>query len=94
MKKNVINKLINSILIYSFAVARFAQEQIKPLVAKMDEEHKMDADLVKKLFENGFMGIEADPEYGGSGCNFLTMMIVVEEISKVICNIFLINSNY
>jgi short/branched chain acyl-CoA dehydrogenase len=49
----------------------------------MDEDHKMDEGLVKKLFENGFMGIEADPEYGGSGCNFLTMMIVVEELSKV-----------
>jgi short/branched chain acyl-CoA dehydrogenase len=66
-----------------FSVAKFAQEQIKPLVSKMDEDNKMDEGLVKKLFENGFMGIEADPEYGGSGCNFLTMMIVVEELSKV-----------
>lgn len=64
-------------------VRKFAQEQIKPLVSKMDEEHQMDKDLVKKLFENGFMGVEADPEYGGSGCNFLTMMLIVEELSRV-----------
>lgn len=49
----------------------------------MDEEHKMDAGLVKQLFENGLMGVEADPEYGGSGANFLTMMLVCEELSKV-----------
>ena len=64
-------------------VAKFAQEQIKPLVSKMDEENKMDGGLVKQLFENGLMGVEADPEYGGSGANFLTMMLVCEEISKV-----------
>lgn len=49
----------------------------------MDEENKLDEGLVKQLFENGLMGVEADPEYGGSGANFLTMMLVCEEISKV-----------
>jgi len=29
------------------------------------------------------MGIEIDTEYGGSGCNFMTTMVVVEELSKV-----------
>lgn len=49
----------------------------------MDEEHKLDSGLVKALFENGFMGVEAEPEYGGSGCNFMTMMLIVEEFAKV-----------
>ncbi|CAO1375893.1 unnamed protein product [Diamesa hyperborea] len=65
-------------------VAKLAQEQILPLVRKMDDEHKLDAGLVKTLFENGLMGVEAEAEYGGSGCNFMTMMLVVEELSKVI----------
>lgn len=50
---------------------------------KMDDDHKFDDGVVKMLFENGLMGIEADPEFGGSGCNFLTMMLVCEELSKV-----------
>lgn len=29
------------------------------------------------------MGIETPVEYSGSGCNFLTMMLVVEELSRV-----------
>ena len=53
-----------------------------PLVSKMDREHKLDEGLVKTLFENGLMGVEAAAEYGGSECNFLTMMLVVEELSK------------
>jgi short-chain 2-methylacyl-CoA dehydrogenase len=49
----------------------------------MDEDHKFDDSIVKQLFENGLMGVEADPEFGGSGCNFLTMNLVTEELSKV-----------
>lgn len=49
----------------------------------MDDDHKFDDGVIKKLFENGLMGVEADPEFGGSGCNFLTMMLVCEELSKV-----------
>lgn len=64
-------------------VAKLAQEQIAPLVKKMDEEHKFDPSVVKAVFENGLMGIEVDPELGGSGCNFLTTILVVEELSKV-----------
>lgn len=49
----------------------------------MDDDHRFDDGVVAKLFENGLMGVEADPEFGGSGCNFLTMMLVCEELSKV-----------
>jgi short/branched chain acyl-CoA dehydrogenase len=64
-------------------VAKLAKEQIAPLVRKMENEHKLDDGLVKTLFENGLMGVEASPDYGGSGCNFMTMMVVVEELAKV-----------
>ncbi|XP_054733017.1 short/branched chain specific acyl-CoA dehydrogenase, mitochondrial [Anastrepha obliqua] len=64
-------------------VAKLAQEQVAPLVKKMDQEHKFDPSVVKAVFENGLMGIEVDPDLGGSGCNFLTTILVVEELSKV-----------
>lgn len=75
----------NFSLSFSFVakVAKLAQEQILPLVRKMDDDHKFDDGVVKLLFDNGLMGVEADPEFGGSGCNFLTMMLVCEELSKV-----------
>ena len=64
-------------------VAKLAQEQIAPLVKKMDEEHQFDPSVVRALFDNGLMGIEVSDEYGGSACNFMTTMLVVEELSKV-----------
>ncbi|XP_034481790.1 short/branched chain specific acyl-CoA dehydrogenase, mitochondrial [Drosophila innubila] len=64
-------------------VAKLAQDQILPLVKKMDLEHKFDPSVVKAVFENGLMGIEIDTELGGSGCNFMTNIIVVEELSKI-----------
>lgn len=64
-------------------VAKLAQEQIAPLVKKMDAEHKFDASVIKAVFENGLMGIEIDGELGGSGCNFMTTILCVEELSKV-----------
>lgn len=64
-------------------VAKLAQEQILPLVRKMDDDHQFDPSVVKAMFDNGLMGVEVGDEYGGSGCNFMTMMLVVEELSKV-----------
>lgn len=49
----------------------------------MDFEHKFDPSVVKAVFENGLMGIEIDTELGGSGCNFMTNIVVVEELSKI-----------
>lgn len=60
-----------------------AKEQIAPLVRKMDDENQLDPTVIKALFDNGLMGIEVPTEYGGSECNFLTTMLVVEELSKV-----------
>ena len=48
----------------------------------MEAEGKLDDGLLKTLFENGLMGVEIPEKYGGSGCNFMTSIIVVEEISK------------
>lgn len=49
----------------------------------MDEQHKFEPSVVQAMFDNGFMGIEIDTELGGSGCNFLTTILTVEELSKV-----------
>lgn len=64
-------------------VAKLAKEEILPLVRKMEQEHKIDQGLLKKLFENGLMGLEVPVEYEGTGCNFMTTILAVEELSKV-----------
>ena len=49
------------------AVEKFANERLKPLVRKMDENANMDQGLIDELFANGFMGIEVPVNYGGVG---------------------------
>lgn len=53
----------------------------------MELKGKQDETILKGLFENGFMGIEIDEQYGGAGANFLSSILAVEEISKIDCSI-------
>ncbi|HEX4020162.1 MAG TPA: acyl-CoA dehydrogenase [Acidobacteriaceae bacterium] len=64
-------------------VRQFARETITPLVHDMDEHQKMDAGLIRQLFELGLMGIEIPEQYGGSGGTFFEAILAVEEISSV-----------
>ncbi|XP_043275016.1 short/branched chain specific acyl-CoA dehydrogenase, mitochondrial [Venturia canescens] len=64
-------------------VAKLAKEQIAPLVKKMEKEGKIDDTVLKMLFDNGLMGTEIPADYGGTGSNFMTTILVVEEIAKV-----------
>ncbi|XP_066476968.1 short/branched chain specific acyl-CoA dehydrogenase, mitochondrial [Tiliqua scincoides] len=64
-------------------VKKFAQERIAPLVQKMDAEAKLDDSVLQGLFEQGLMGIELGPEYGGTGSSFFSTILVTEELAKV-----------
>ncbi|KAK3816365.1 MAG: acyl-CoA dehydrogenase/oxidase [Benniella sp.] len=64
-------------------VARFAQEQVLPKVAQMDETEKLDKDVLNGLFEQGLMGIETDAKYGGSESSFMSAILTIEELAKV-----------
>ena len=65
------------------AVRQFSLEQIAPRVRTMDENQSMDADLIRKLFEMGLMGIEIPEVYGGAGGTFFEAILAVEELSAV-----------
>ncbi|NUM35166.1 MAG: acyl-CoA dehydrogenase [Candidatus Brocadiae bacterium] len=62
---------------------KFAQTQIKPKVQKMDEESEIAPEIVSELFQLGLMGIEIPEQYGGSGMNFTSNIIAIEEIAAV-----------
>lgn len=78
-----ITQLTEDELMMKETVAKFAKDQIAPLVREMEANGRLDDGLVKQLFDNGLMGIEIPTEYGGVGSNFMTSIITVEEISKV-----------
>ena len=61
----------------------FAQNEVKPIAAEVDEEEKFPEGNVKKMAELGFFGIPVPKKYGGQGSDVLTYALCVEEISKV-----------
>ncbi|MDR5728900.1 MAG: acyl-CoA dehydrogenase [Terriglobia bacterium] len=65
------------------SVRQFARETISPLVREMDEHQKMDASLIRQLFELGLMGMEIPEAYGGSSGTFFEVILAIEEVSAV-----------
>ena len=65
------------------ALAReFAQAEIEPHAAAWDREHHFPRDLFAKLAELGLMGVCVPEEYGGAGADFLSYILVLEELSR------------
>ena len=61
----------------------FAETEVKPLAQEVDETEEFPMGTVKKMAKAGFMGIPVPKEYGGQGCDPLTYVMCVEELSKV-----------
>ena len=65
------------------AARDFAQTELRPGVIKRDELQEFPDNLVKKMGALGFMGIMVNPEYGGSGMDTISYVLVMEELSKI-----------
>ena len=61
----------------------FAEKEVKPLAQEIDEEHRFPRETVDKMAKAGFLGIPVPKEFGGQGCDPLTYVMCVEELSKV-----------
>jgi butyryl-CoA dehydrogenase/short/branched chain acyl-CoA dehydrogenase len=69
--------------LFRSSIRDFADEQIRPLVSRMDQEERIDPALIQQFFELGLMGVEVSENYGGSGGTFFMAILAVEEISRV-----------
>ncbi len=61
---------------------RFADEQIAPHAAEWDRNHTFPTDVFSALADLGFMGVCIPEEHGGAGADFLSYMLVLEELSR------------
>lgn len=61
----------------------FAQKEIAPIAARIDETGEFPRETVRKLGELGLMGIEIPQEYGGGGLDAMSYVLAIEEVSKV-----------
>lgn len=64
-------------------VRQFAETEIKPIAAQLDENETFSTQLVKKMGSAGLLGIDIPTQYGGKGLDTLSYIIAVEELARV-----------
>ena len=60
----------------------FAENEIKPLAAEIDEEERFPKESIPKLARYGFLGIPFPKKYGGQGGTNLAYAMAIEELAK------------
>ncbi|MDD2413271.1 MAG: acyl-CoA dehydrogenase [Bacteroidales bacterium] len=61
----------------------FADNEVKPLAAEIDEEERFPIETVEKMGKIGLMGIPVPVQYGGQGGTNQLYSMAVEELSRV-----------
>lgn len=68
-------------------VRSYARNEILPHVRSMENDQKLNPQIISSLFANGFMSLEINPEECnspiGSNMNFTSACIVIEELSRI-----------
>src|SRR3954454_2079591 len=61
---------------------RFADDEIAPRAAEWDREHRFPKDVFEQLGELGLMGVCVPDTVGGAGADFLSYVLVLEQLSR------------
>ncbi len=64
-------------------VRDFAEGEVAPHVARWDREHHFPVDVVIKMGELGLFGLAVPEQYGGSGGDFTSVCVAIEELGRV-----------
>lgn len=64
-------------------IREFAEKEVKPLAAEVDETERFPIETVRKMGKIGLMGIPIPTEFGGAGGNNILYTMAVEELSRV-----------
>lgn len=65
------------------AVREFAEREIAPVAATLDENEEFSVELTRKMGELGLLGCLVPEKYGGSNMGYLSYIIAVEELARV-----------
>ena len=70
-------------ILFQQMIRAFAEKEVKPLAAEVDEEERFPVETVEKMAKLGIMGIPFPVEYGGAGGDNVLYSMAVEELSRV-----------
>lgn len=73
-------------------VREFAEKEIAPTARERDENSEFPHEIVKKLANLGMCGVVAPLEYGGSGMDYLSYVIFIEELARIDASVAVIMS--
>lgn len=76
-------ELTKTQLLFRQMIREFAEKEVKPLAAEIDEEERFPLETVEKMAGLGIMGIPFPVNYGGAGGDNLLYSMAVEELSRV-----------
>jgi butyryl-CoA dehydrogenase len=62
---------------------RFAEQEVKPIAAELDEEERFPEETIPKLAKAGMLGIPFPVEYGGQGGDDFAYALCIEELARV-----------
>ena len=60
----------------------FAASEIAPFASEWDRDRRFPAEVFSKLADLGLMGVCVPEEFDGAGCDFLSYVLVLEELSR------------
>lgn len=63
-------------------VREFARAEIAPIAAELDRTERFPIELFEKMGKLGFLGLPIPEEYGGSGADFLSYCLALEELGQ------------
>ena len=64
-------------------VREFAVNEVEPIAADIDREHRFPTETVEKMARYGLLGVPFPTEYEGAGGDHISYAITVEELSRV-----------
>ena len=64
-------------------IREFAEKEVKPIAAEVDETERFPEETVRKMARLGIMGIPVPVKYGGAGGDNILYTMAVEELSRV-----------
>jgi len=64
-------------------VRDFAEKEIAPVARDNNRHERFPVDIVKKMGEMGFMGLNLPSEYGGGGSDYMSYCIMLEELGRI-----------
>lgn len=73
-------------------IKNFSNAEIKPVAKSLEDKHEFPSRLLKKLAEIGVLGMSVPAQYNGNKTDHLSLIIAIEEISRVMPSLAVIIS--